>query len=227
MSTSAHQSIPPPTHEGGHPRRWAVLAVMSLGTLIVFLDTTVMNTAIPSIARDLRAATSQLQWVLDAYVLVLAGLLLLGGTLGDRYGRKHWMSIGLILFGLASVGGALATEIEHVIAARAAQGLGAALVLPATLSIITNVFPRGERAKAIAIWTGVGGLGVGFGPAVGGWLVEQPGWSAAFWVHVPIALVLASPACSSCPSRRTSAQSVSTCPAPCSAPLASPPSCTA
>ncbi len=168
------------------PRRWFVLAVMSVGTLIVFLDTTVMNTALPNISTELRASTSNLQWVLDSYVLVLAGLLMLGGSIGDRYGRRRWMTVGLLLFGAGSVFGALASNIEQLIVARGVQGLGAALVLPATLSILTNVFERDERPKAIAIWTAVGGLGIGLGPAVGGYLVDRWDWSAAFWIHVPV-----------------------------------------
>lgn len=175
---------PPPTARD--PRRWLVLAVMSIGTLIVFLDGTVINTALPNISTKLSATTSQLQWVVDSYILVLAGLLLLGGTMGDRFGRRRWMTIGLLIFGAGSVLGGLSNTIETLIAARAVQGFGAALVLPATLSIVTNVFQRDERAKAIAIWTAVGGLGVGIGPAVGGYLVEHWDYSAAFWIHVPI-----------------------------------------
>lgn len=172
--------------EARDPRRWLVLAVMSVGTLIVFLDTTVMNTALPNISTELRASTSQLQWVLDSYVLVLAGLLMLGGSIGDRFGRRRWMTVGLVLFGAGSIYGALASDIEQLIVARGIQGLGAALVLPATLSIVTNVFDRDERPKAIAIWTAVGGLGIGLGPAIGGYLVDRWDWSAAFWIHVPV-----------------------------------------
>src|ERR671924_301765 len=139
------------------PRRWWVLAVMSVGTLLVFLDDTVVNTALPRISVDLDASTSALQWVIDAYVLVLAGLLLLCGSIGDRYGRKRIMTVGLVVFGLAAAGAALADSTGLLIAMRALQGLGAALVLPATLSIIVSVFPREERAKAIAVWTGIGG----------------------------------------------------------------------
>lgn len=180
-------STTPPINETARdPRRWLVLAVMSVGTLIVFLDGTVINTALPNISTTLSASTSQLQWVVDAYILVLAGLLLLGGTIGDRFGRKRWMSVGLAIFGAGSILGGLSSTIGTLIAARAVQGLGAALVLPATLSIVTNVFARDERAKAIAIWTAVGGLGVGIGPAVGGYLVEHWDYSAAFWIHVPI-----------------------------------------
>jgi len=174
---------PAPTAE---PRRWWVLAVMSVGTLIVFLDDTVVNTALPRISVDLGASTSGLQWVVDAYVLVLAGLLLLCGSLGDRYGRKQVMTAGLVLFGAATAGAALSTSTGWLVTARALQGLGAALVLPATLSIITSVFPRHERGRAIAVWTAVGGIGVGLGPVVGGYLVDVASWSAAFWLHLPI-----------------------------------------
>lgn len=175
-----------PSSEGLDPRRWWVLAVMSLGTLIVFLDLTVVNTALPSIARDLGASTSDLQWVVDSYVLGLAGLLMLAGSIGDRYGRKRWMTAGLLLFGVGSVVGALAGSIETLIAGRAIQGVGAAFVLPATLSIVTQTFPRHERGKAIAVWTAVGGMGIGFGPAVGGYLVDRWDWAAGFWIHLPI-----------------------------------------
>ena len=126
-------------------RRWWVLAVMSVGTIIVFLDDTIVNTALPRISIDLGASTGGLQWVVDAYVLVLAGLLLLCGSLGDRFGRKRAMSIGLILFAAASAGAGLSGSLDVLVTMRCLQGLGAALVLPATLSIITNVFPRRAR----------------------------------------------------------------------------------
>lgn len=172
------------------PRRWLVLAVMSLGTLIVFLDLTVVNTALPSISLDLGASTSELQWIVDAYVLALAGLLLFAGSVGDRFGRRRWMTVGLVVFGAGSVIGALANDVVTLIIGRGVQGLGAAFVLPATLSIVTNVFDRDERGKAIAIWTAVGGMGIGLGPAIGGYLVDRWDWSAAFWIHIPI-LILA------------------------------------
>ena len=177
------------THPLPDPRRWLVLAVMSLGTLIVFLDLTVVNTALPAISLDLQATTSDLQWVVDSYVLVLAGLLILAGSIGDRLGRRRWMTIGLLVFAAGSVVGAIADSIPVLIAGRGIQGLGAAFVLPATLSIVTNAFPREERAKAIAVWTAVGGMGIGLGPAVGGYLVDRWDWSAAFWIHLPIIAV--------------------------------------
>jgi EmrB/QacA subfamily drug resistance transporter len=176
--------VPAETHI--EPRRWLVLAVMSVGTLMVFLDDTVVNTAVPQISVDLDASSSALQWVIDAYVLALAGLLLLCGSIGDRYGRKRTMSLGLIVFGLAAAGAALADSTGLLIAMRAVQGVGAALVLPATLSIIVSVFPREERSKAIAVWTAVGGLGIALGPVVGGALIEAADWSAAFWLFIPL-----------------------------------------
>ena len=172
-----------------NPRRWWVLAVMSLSIFMIFVDNTVVNTAIPSIARDLEASTSVLQWVVDSYTLVLAGLVLAGGTIGDRFGRRRWMMTGMVTFGLASAGAALSDSANTLIAFRALQGVGAALVMPATLSILTDVFPREERAKAIGIWTGAGGLGVGFGPAVGGYVVEQIDWAAVFWLHLPVVAI--------------------------------------
>lgn len=204
---SDHDPIHPPTGIGYHeeptmsdevlgpdgadveardPRRWLILAVMSLGTLIVFLDLTVVNTALPAISVDLGASTSELQWIVDAYVLVLAGLLMFAGSVGDRFGRKRWMTFGLLVFGAGSVIGALASDVPMLIIGRATQGLGAAFVLPATLSIVTNTFQRDERGKAIAVWTAVGGMGIGLGPAVGGFLVDQWNWAAAFWIHIPI-----------------------------------------
>lgn len=189
-SSTSIQQLDPADAPTRDPRRWLILAVMSLGTLIVFLDLTVVNTALPAISLDLGATTSELQWVVDSYVLVLAGLLILAGSIGDRFGRRRWMTAGLGLFLVGSVVGAIADSIPTLIAGRAIQGLGAAFVLPATLSIVTNTFDRDERNKAIAVWTAVGGIGIGFGPAIGGYLVDRYDWSAAFWIHVPIILVV-------------------------------------
>jgi MFS family permease len=169
-------------------RRWWVLGVMSLSILMVFLDNTIVNTALSAISRELEASTPTLQWVVDSYTLILAGLLLLGGTIGDRFGRRRWMLAGMSVFGLAAVGAALSPNTEVLIAFRALQGLGAALVMPATLSILTDVFPREERAMAIGIWTGVGALGVGRGPAFGGDLVDNVGWASVFWMYIPFVL---------------------------------------
>ncbi|MFQ5555212.1 MAG: MFS transporter [Acidimicrobiia bacterium] len=167
-------------------RKWWILAVVSLSTLMVFIDNTVVNTALPAISTDLEGSISELQWVIDGYTLVLAGLLMLGGSFGDRFGRRRFMSIGLVVFAAGAIGAALSGTINQLIVMRGVQGLGAALVLPATLSIITATFDRGERSRAIGIWSGVGALGIGIGPALGGYLVDELGWSSVFWMHLPI-----------------------------------------
>ena len=183
-----------PIEEGGvvgsaepHPRRWWVLAVMGLGVFMVFLDSAIVNTALPAISRDLGASTSTLQWVVNAYILMLAGLLLVGGTVGDRFGRRRWLGIGMVVFAAAAGAASLSPNAETLIAFRAIQGVGAAFILPATLSIITDVFPREERSKAIGIWTALGSIGFIAGPALGGVLVDAINWQAVFWMHLPIA----------------------------------------
>lgn len=168
------------------PRKGLVLAFMSLSTFLIFLDGTVVNTALPAIARDFSAQNSTLQWVVNMYAVILAGFLLVAGSTGDRFGRRKALFAGMVMFGAGAVGAALAESSTVLIAMRGVQGLGAAFALPATLSIITDVFPRGERAKAIAIWTAVGSIGIVAGPALGGYLVDSIGWSAVFWLHVPV-----------------------------------------
>ena len=182
-------ALPTAKGDSATDRRWLVLAVMSVGTLLAFLDDTVVNTALPRISLSLHASTSALQWVVDGYVLVLAGSLLLCGSIGDRYGRKRAMTLGLMAFGVAAIGASQSTSMSQLITMRAFQGLGAALILPATLSIITNVFPRQERARAIAVWTAIGGLGVGLGPVLGGYLVDAASWHAVFLLFVPLVAV--------------------------------------
>ncbi len=171
--------------ETGHPRRWWVLLIMSAASFLLAADNTIVNTALPSIARDLHASNSELQWIVDSYVVMLAGLLLVGGTIGDIFGRRRWFAIGLAIFGCGALVATFADSSEQLVIGRGLQGVGGALVMPATLSILTNVFPRGERSKAIGVWTGVSGLAVGMGPALGGYIVDHANWAAVFWLHIP------------------------------------------
>jgi EmrB/QacA subfamily drug resistance transporter len=168
-------------------RRWWTLAVLNVSLLLIIMDNTILNVALPTLAEDLKASGSQLQWIVDSYVLVFAGLLLSAGALGDRFGRRGALSAGLIVFGTGSAAAMLAGSPTELIAARAFMGIGGALIMPTTLSILTNVFtdPK-ERAKAIAMWAGVGGLAVAIGPVVGGWLLEHFSWGAAFALNIPV-----------------------------------------
>ena len=167
-------------------RRWKTLGVLSLSLLIIGLDNTVLNVALPTLQTHFSASGSTLQWIVDAYLLSFAGLLLTMGTLGDRFGRKRVLQSGLVLFGIASVLAAFAQNADQLIALRAVMGIGGAMIMPATLSVIMDVFPREERGKAIGIWSAIAGVGIGLGPFVGGLLLEWFSWSSVFWLNVPI-----------------------------------------
>ena len=176
----------PQTQNGRKLRKNVILAFLSLSTFMIFLDGTVVNTALPAIARDFNANNSVLQWVVNMYSLILAGFLLVGGAVGDRFGRRKALAAGMIVFGAGAVGAALAENSTTLVVMRGLQGLGAAFALPSTLSIITDVFPRAERAKAIVIWTAIGSMGIAIGPLLGGYFVNELGWEAVFWLHMPI-----------------------------------------
>jgi EmrB/QacA subfamily drug resistance transporter len=177
------------SEEGADPRRWWTLAVLCLSLLVIGLDNTILNVALPTMQRDLDASSSQLQWIVDVYMLVFAGVLLTAGSLGDRFGRKRALSLGLLVFGLGSLGSALAGSPELLIAMRGLMGVGGALIMPSTLSILTATFPASERGKAIGIWSGVSGIGIAIGPVAGGWLIEHASWSWIFLVNLPIVAV--------------------------------------
>jgi EmrB/QacA subfamily drug resistance transporter len=174
---------------GTREARWVLLATV-LGSGVAFLDGTIVNVALPVIARELDASLSQLQWVVDAYLVTLTALVLLGGSLGDRYGRRRVFLVGIYAFTAASALCGLAPSVEVLIAARAVQGIGAALLVPGSLAIISAVFHPDDRARAVGAWSGLGGIAVALGPFVGGWLIDSVSWRLAFFVNVPLAVAV-------------------------------------
>ena len=172
-----------------YQRRWWTLAVLCLSLLVIGLDNTILNVALPTLVRELGANASQLQWMVDAYALVFASLLLTAGSLGDRYGRRRVLGAGLLIFGIGSVLSAFAATPGTLIAWRALMGVGGALIMPSTLSIVTNVFPAEERGRAIGIWAGFSGIGIAIGPVIGGWLLQNFWWGSVFFINVPVIAV--------------------------------------
>ena len=171
--------------------RWVVLGVLSAALALISLDNTIVNVALPSMQEDLDASTADLQWVVDAYSVLFAGTLLLAGSLGDRFGRRRILLIGLVAFGLASLGAGLAPTVDLLMLARGLMGIGGAFIMPSTLSILVQVFrePR-MRAQAIGIWAAVAGVGVALGPIIGGLLLERFSWHSVFLVNPPLIVLV-------------------------------------
>src|SRR4051812_34456593 len=173
----------------GYARRWWVLATMTVCLLVVIMGNTILNVAIPTLQRDLGATHGELQWAIDAYILVFAGLLFSWGVVGDRIGRRRVLLIGLTIFAVGSVLAAFSASPIQLIIWRAVMGIGGAAVQPTTLAVITNVFPPGERARAIGVWAGTAGIAVAGGPLAGGLVLEHFWWGAVFLIGVPVAAV--------------------------------------
>jgi len=172
-----------------YARRWWILGVLVLCVLVIGLDNMVLNVAIPTLQGELGATSSELIWMVDAYIVVFASLLLAAGSLGDRFGRRRAMVLGLALFGVASLAAAFASDATQLIGARAVMGAGAAFIATSSLSIVSNVFPREERGRAIGIWAGFNALGIAAGPVLGGVLLEHFWWGSVFLVNLPIVVL--------------------------------------
>jgi EmrB/QacA subfamily drug resistance transporter len=171
-------------------RRWSMLTVLCVAVLIVNLDNTILNVALPTLVRRLQATTDELQWIVDAYAMAFGGLLLVGGSLADRYGRKRFFTLGLVIFGGGSLGAAFSGSVGPLIAWRAVMGGGAALTIPSGLSIVNDLYRvASERARAVGIWSGTIGLGIAIGPVAGGLLLSRFWWGSVFLVNVPVVVL--------------------------------------
>ncbi|MFF4050319.1 MFS transporter [Streptomyces chartreusis] len=192
MTTSPHEQAPAqpqPEAPGGHPQRWLILGVLCLAVLTVVLDNTVLNVAIPSLTRELGAATADIQWMINAYSLVQSGLLLTAGSAADRYGRKKMLAAGLALFGVGSLVAGLADSTGQLIAARAGMGVGGALLMTTVLAVAIQIFTPEEQPKAIGIWAAVNSLGFAAGPLLGGFMLSHFWWGAIFLINIPVAVL--------------------------------------
>lgn len=179
-------STPVNRMDGPYPRRWWALLVLCLSLLLIVMANTSLIVAAPDMTRDLDLSNSDLQWVIDGYTVPYAALMLLLGAVGDRYSRRGALLVGLLIFGGGSVAGSLVHSTEAVIAARAVMGVGAAVIMPATLSLLVATFPRDERARAITAWTATSGLAIALGPLFAGWLLERHAWGSTFLINVPV-----------------------------------------
>ncbi|MFJ9039900.1 MFS transporter [Streptomyces sp. NPDC102406] len=189
MTTTTTQDTPRPDPGAGHPQRWLILGVICLAQLTVLLDNTVLNVAIPSLTEELRASTSDIQWVISAYSLVQSGLLLTAGSAADRYGRKKMLAAGLVLFGAGSLVAGLAGSTAQLIGARAGMGVGGALLMTTTLAVVVQIFDDSERVKAIGLWATVNSLGFAVGPLLGGVMLDHFWWGAIFLINIPVAVI--------------------------------------
>ncbi len=183
------QTTPPQLSLASAPGRWTLAATV-LGTSLAFLDATIVNIALPTIGDELDAPLAGLQWTLNGYTLALAGLILLGGALGDRYGRRRVFLVGVVWFALASLVCALAPNVAWLVAARILQGVGGALLTPGSLALIQASFRPEDRPRAVGAWSGLGGVAAAAGPFLGGWLIEGPGWRWAFLINLPFAALV-------------------------------------
>src|SRR5712692_10434997 len=192
---------PPATTDGS----W-ILATTILGSSLAFIDSTVVNVALPALQSDLRATIADVQWVVESYALFLAALLLIGGSLGDLYGRRKVFAAGVVLFSVASAWCGLASNIRELIVARGLQGIGGALLVPGSLALISANFSRAERGRAIGTWSGFTSITAAIGPVLGGWCVEHGSWRWVFFINLPLGLVVLSLALWKVPESRTGTQ---------------------
>ncbi len=188
-ASAPHELLPFDRTTRAYRQRWWILAVLCLSLLVIIVDNSILNVALPRLQKDLNATFSQLQWMVDSYTLVFACLLLTAGSLGDRFGRKGALQLGMLVFGTGSVLSAFASTPSHLIVTRALMGVGGAFIMPSTLSLITNVFPPEERGRAISYWAAIAGIGVALGPVSGGLLLERFYWGSIFLVNVPIVAI--------------------------------------
>src|SRR5580692_782690 len=191
IKSPCEESLARPATGTGQPRGgpWILVATI-LASSMAFIDGTVVNVALPALQAALHASVTEIQWVVESYALLLASLLLLGGSLGDLYGRRKIFVVGVLIFAIGSAWCGLASSIAILIVARGLQGVGAALLVPGSLALISASFPESERGRAIGTWSGFTAITMSIGPVLGGWLVEHGSWRWVFFINVPVAIVV-------------------------------------